>query len=300
MSDFLPVNTLIPPVPLPENDAVSITVPAPAKLNLFLHVVGRRPDGYHLLESVFFMVTLADTLTFTRGAPGTGVMRTGDMAEHPEKDLCVRAVRALEQYTDRTFDLTIDVTKRIPSGAGMGGGSSDAATTLIALNRWYRLGLTRAELIDVAETLGADVPFFIFGETAFVTGIGEKQTPIALPAGNVLLVMPSVATSTAGIFADPGLTRDTSSLKIANLSSEIVAQWPRPFGRNDLEPVVLRRNAETKSALAHLGDGARMTGSGSAVFRLLTVDDTVSTDVPAGMQGWLATIQPQHPLFHWL
>lgn len=300
MSDFLSVNTLLPPVPLPENDAVSITVPAPAKLNLFLHVVGRRPDGYHLLESVFFMVTLADTLTFTRGAPGTGVVRTGDMAEYPEKDLCVRAIRALEQYTGRTFDLTIDVTKRIPSGAGMGGGSSDAATTLIALNRWYRLGLTRAELITVAETLGADVPFFIFGETAFVTGIGEKQTPIALPAGNVLLVMPSVATSTAGIFADPGLTRDTSSLKIANLSSEIAAQWPRPFGRNDLEPVVLRRNAETKSALAHLGAGARMTGSGSAVFRLLTVDDTVSTDVPAGMQGWLATIQPQHPLFHWL
>lgn len=300
MSDFLSVNTLLPPVPLPENDAVSITVPAPAKLNLFLHVVGRRPDGYHLLESVFFMVTLADTLTFTRGAPGTGVVRTGDMAEHPEKDLCVRAVRALEQYTGRTFDLTIDVTKRIPSGAGMGGGSSDAATTLIALNRWYRLGLTRAELIDVAETLGADVPFFIFGETAFITGIGEKQTPIALPTGNVLLVMPSVATSTAGIFADPGLTRNTSSLKIANLSSEIVAQWPRPFGRNDLEPVVLRRNAETKSALAHLGAGARMTGSGSAVFKLLAVDDAVSTDVPAGMQGWLATIQPQHPLFHWL
>ena len=112
--------------------------------------------------------------------------------------------------------------------------------------------------------------------------------------------MPSVATPTAGIFADPGLTRDTSSLKITSLSSEIVAQWPRPFGRNDLEPVVLRRNAETKSALAHLGDGARMTGSGSAVFKLLAVDDAVSTDVPAGMQGWLATIQPQHPLFHWL
>ncbi len=300
MSRFVSVEAPLAPVPPPAADARSVTVPTPAKLNLFLHVVGRRADGYHLLESVFFMTTLSDTITFTRTERGAGVVRTGDMAGDPERDLCVRAARALEKATGRSLDVTINVTKRIPSGAGMGGGSSDAATTLIVLNRLFSLGFDRRELIEMAETLGADVPFFVFGETAFVTGIGEVLTPITIPAGRVLLIMPATATSTAGIFADPALTRNTPSLKMAALSSELAAQWPQPVGRNDLEPVVLRRNAETKAALEQLGQGARMTGSGSAVFKLLADGEAVTADVPAEMQGWVATIQPQHPLFHWL
>lgn len=300
MSRFVSVEAPLAPVPLPAADTRSVTAPAPAKLNLFLHVVGRRADGYHLLESVFFMTTLSDTITFTRTEMGAGVVRTGDMANDPERDLCVRAARALEKAAGRSLDVTINVTKRIPSGAGMGGGSSDAATTLIVLNRLFSLGFDRRELIEMAETLGADVPFFVFGETAFVTGIGEVLTPITIPAGRVLLLMPATATSTAGIFADPALTRNTPSLKMAALSSELAAQWPQPVGRNDLEPVVLRRNAETKAALEQLGQGARMTGSGSAVFKLLADGEAVTADVPAEMQGWVATIQPQHPLFHWL
>ncbi len=300
MTRFASVEAPLAPVPLPAAGARSVTVPAPAKLNLFLHVVGRREDGYHLLESVFFMTTLADTITFTRTESGAGVVRTGDMADDPERDLCVRAVRALEKAAGRAIDVTIHVTKRIPAGAGMGGGSSDAAATLIVVNRLFSLDFSRRELIDIAETLGADVPFFVFGETAFVTGIGEVLTPISIPAGRVLLVMPATATSTAGIFADPALTRNTPSLKMAALSTDIAAAWPQPVGRNDLEPVVLRRNAETKAALEQLGQRARMTGSGSAVFQLLADGEAIPTDVPAGMQGWIATIQPHHPLFHWL
>ena len=300
MSEWIDVTAPLGSIALCKAGTTSVTLPAPAKLNLFLHVVGRRDDGYHLLESVFVLVTLADAITFTRKPAGTGILRTGDMAENPEADLCVRAVRALEKAAGKKLDLEIHVIKRIPCGAGMGGGSSDAATTLIAANRLFHLGFSRETLLAIAETLGADVPFFIFGETAFVTGIGEKLAAIQTPPAHVLLVMPACATSTAGIFGDPTLTRDTPSLKMATLSDELVAAWPGLIGRNDLEPVVLRRNAETKTALASLGDNARMTGSGSAVFKLLAEGDPVTCNVPVGMQGWLATIQPRHPLYHWL
>ena len=290
-------------VPLPAGNVETVTVPAPAKLNLFLHVTGRRADGYHLLESLFCLVTLADTLRFMRLAAASGVVRTGDMAEAGEADLCERAARALEKKTGKNLDVEIHVTKRIPSGAGMGGGSSDAASTLITLNRLFALGLTRDELITIAVTLGADVPFFVFGQTAFARGIGEILTPVTTPAARVALAMPSVPTATAGIFGAPELKRDTPSVSVEALTSDIQAHWPRLFGHNDLEAVVLKRNPDVRRLIAAMGAGARMTGSGSAVFAAEVSKESALKhlkNLAAGDTGWTASVLARHPLYDWL
>jgi 4-diphosphocytidyl-2-C-methyl-D-erythritol kinase len=277
-------------------------LPAPAKLNLFLHVVGRRADGYHLLESIFILIDLADSLDIELLESGE-IRRTGDIVGDPEKDLCVRAAHLLQEHADCRLGARIHLRKRIPSGAGLGGGSSDAATTLIALNRLWNLGLCRKELIGLGAKLGADVPFFIFGESAFAQGIGEDLQAFEIPPSSWAIVMPDTPTGTAGIFADPNLTRDTKSLKIISLSELIQSNWPHLPGHNDLQPVVERRSADVRRALAFLGKEARMTGSGSAVF-VHAPDKTRAAamlkDLYRGATGYAADTVPVHPLHAWV
>ena len=247
-----------------------IGLPAPAKLNLFLHVIGRRADGKHLLESIFILIDLADELDFTLRDDGA-IVRTGDLECEAEKDLCVRAAAALQEAAGKPpAGAEIHVKKRFPAGAGMGGGSSDAATTLIALNRLWGLDLPREELTRIGEALGADIPFFIRGENAFVEGIGEIITPMDVPPAEYAVLWPGRGVSTAKIFSSPSLTRDSESLKIAIFSDLLRNRWPELPGHNDLqktavglEPAIL----QALDALAPFGE-ARMTGSGSAVFAL--------------------------------
>lgn len=266
-------------------------VPAPAKLNLFLHVTGRRPDGYHELQTVFRFVDLCDRFDFDLRSDGV-IRREGEslpgLAE--EDDLVVRAARALQQATGCRLGAQIRYEKRIPSGAGMGGGSSDAATTLIALNRLWNTGLDREALMQIGRQLGADVPVFVFGRSAFAEGIGDMLSEITLPDNAYLILRPPGAVSTAQVFSHPRLTRDTESVIIL-----VFAQWLSDrtrnegqataaagsdadaasetgnvlFGRNDLEPVVLAEHEGARKladALRNQGFQARMTGSGNCFF----------------------------------
>ena len=276
-------------------------LPAPAKLNLFLHVTGRRADGMHLLESLFILVDLADELTIER-LEDDSIVRTGDVVGDVEKDLCVRAAKALREYAQINLGAAIDVKKKIPSGAGMGGGSSDCATTLLALNRLWELNLSKDELMQIASRLGADVPFFIFGQNAFASGIGEKLTPVAVPPSSWFVVMPAAPTPTAAVFCDEFLTRDTKSLKIALFSEQLLTCWPHLLGRNDLEAVARRINPDVDRALQHLsalGCEARMTGSGSAVFAHMPSFESAQAmlaKTPAGMTGYAVRTLSEHPL----
>ncbi len=244
-------------------------VPAPAKLNLFLHVVGRRPDGYHRLQTVFRFIDLFDHLDFERTADGR-IEREGDgLAGLPaEQDLVLRAARSLQQATGARYGARIAYRKRIPAGGGLGGGSSDAATTLIALNRLWNTGLTRAQLLRLALPLGADVPVFVFGRSAFAQGVGEDLDAVALPPRAYWVLRPKAHISTADVFRDPDLTRDSESVKIS-----VFADWQTEhsglFGRNDLESVVCRRHpmiVRILGTMRQAGLDARMTGSGSCLF----------------------------------
>jgi len=249
-------------------------VPAPAKLNLFLHVVGRRPDGYHLLQTVFRFVDLCDTLDFDATADGA-LSREGEgLAGLPaDQDLVLRAAEALRRATGTRQGARIRYRKRIPAGGGLGGGSSDAATTLIALNRLWGTGLTRAELMRLALPLGADVPVFVFGRSAFAQGVGEDLTAVTLPERTYWIVRPSAHVATADVFRDPDLTRNSESVKIA-----VFTDWQtgcctgKFFGRNDLEATVFRQHpdiARLARAMQCTGDAeveVRMTGSGSCLF----------------------------------
>ena len=275
-------------------------LPAPAKLNLCLHVIGRRADGRHLLESVFVLVDLADSVDLILRPDGR-INRSGDLCCEAEKDLCVRAARLLQEESGCTKGVDITVRKRIPAGAGLGGGSSDAATVLIGLNRLWRLGLSRVELARLGVRLGADVPFFIHGRNAFVEGIGERISPIGYA-----LVWPGRGVSTAEIFASPFLTRNSESLKIPFFSDFLRDRWPELPGRNDLQDVAVRLEPailDALKALAPLGSGPRMTGSGSAVFTLLR-DDSESADpsldgLPPGTLFFRANGLAEHPLRGW-
>lgn len=238
-------------------------MPAPAKLNLFLHITGRRDDGYHLLQSAFMLIDWCDTLHF-EARPDSKIARH-DLAERlPEDDLIVRAANALQALTGCSHGVDISVEKRIPAQAGMGGGSSDAASCLLALNRLWKLNLSSAQLASVGLRLGADVPFFLHGSSAWVEGIGENITTLELPAARFVVVKPSMGVDTASIFASPDLKRDTIPATILGFAAH-----PYDFGRNDLQPVAVRHCPQIAQALEWLGsmglDG-RMTGSGSAVF----------------------------------
>lgn len=281
----------------------ALGLPAPAKLNLFLHVTGRRVDGYHTLQTAFQLIDLADWLDFERRDDGQ-IVREGDLRWDASEDLAVRAALALQLATGCRLGASIRVTKNIPAGSGMGGGSSDAATTLIALNRLWGLGLARAELAAIALPLGADVPFFLHGGNAFAEGVGEELHAVATPPAWYAVIWPQVHVSTREIFSDPGLTRNTKPTKIADFSAAVGLLPQTLFGANDLEPVARRRFPEIEQAVAHLqrNGPARMTGSGSAVFAPTASRDEALSAV-AGCtprwQRWAVRGLSEHPLAAW-
>jgi 4-diphosphocytidyl-2-C-methyl-D-erythritol kinase len=271
-----------------------LVVPAPAKVNRFLHVTGRRADGYHTLESLFTLVDLADTIALTVRGDGA-IVRDLDVPGVPaDDDLAVRAARALRKATGCTFGVSIALTKAIPLGAGLGGGSSDAASVLLALNRLWSLSLSRDALVGIGASLGADVPFFVFGETALARGIGERLTAMTAPAAHLVLAFPAAHVATAAIFAAPELTRSTPSAKIDVFSES--------YGRNDLSGAACARHpevAEALAALTRLSPQARMTGSGACVFAPFARERdarAAAEALPPGLAVRVVRTLARHPL----
>jgi 4-diphosphocytidyl-2-C-methyl-D-erythritol kinase len=238
--------------------------PAPAKLNLFLHVTGRRPDGYHELQTLFQLIDLCDTLAIRVTEDGRIERPAGPPGVDPDSDLTVRAAKALQAATDCRAGATLRISKRIPLGGGLGGGSSDAATTLLALNHLWGCGLSLDELAGLGLPLGADVPVFIRGSSAWAEGVGERLEPVELPERWYLVIHPGVAVPTRDVFQSPELTRNSPIITIrALLGPEGVSA-----SRNDCEPVVRARYPEVADALKWLGNfaPARLTGTGSCIF----------------------------------
>ena len=234
--------------------------PAPAKINLFLHITGRRDDGYHLLQTVFQFIDYGDTLYFRLRSDAT-IRRENPLPGVAENaDLVVRAARLLQQHTRCSLGADIRLDKRLPMGGGLGGGSSDAATTLVALNHLWGLGLDEEQLADLGLMLGADVPVFVRGRAAWAEGVGERLTPVELPEAWVVVLVPPVQVDTGKIFSAPELTRDKQIIKIRDLS--------RQPTENVCEPVVVKRHPEVGAALDWLGRHAeaRMSGTGGCVF----------------------------------
>jgi 4-diphosphocytidyl-2-C-methyl-D-erythritol kinase len=271
----------------------STSYPAPAKLNLFLHVVGRRPDGYHLLQTVFRFIDYGDTLKIS--VRDDGIIRRTNEIEGLDagQDLCVRAAMLLQQEAGTPKGADIHLEKRLPMGGGLGGGSSDAATTLIALNRLWDINMPRAELMRMGLRLGADVPVFISGENAFGEGIGEQLTPVTLPPAWYVVLCPPIGVSTPEVFASPELTRDTKPIKILDFSAGA--------GHNDLEPVVCHNYPIVAAYLAWLRQfgEARMTGSGACIFAAFDTEgkarEVFGRRLP-GMAGFVAQGLDRHPL----
>ena len=280
-------------------------LPAPAKLNLFLHITGRRADGYHLLQSVFILVDWADTLHVERRADG--LLRRHDLGPAlPEDDLSLRAARALQQASGTRYGADISVLKTVPWGAGMGGGSSDAATVLLALSRLWNLHWPRDRLLQLATPLGADVPFFVGGNNAFVEGIGEKLTPIPWAPRRYAVVKPEESLGTAGIFSHPHLARDTEPATLAGSVALLNAQHEngKAFGRNDLQPVaqaLCPPIAQVASWLESRFGNSRMTGSGSAVFATVGAESVSWSEgeLPDGWSGRMCHSLAHHPLRDW-
>ena len=270
---------------------------APAKLNLFLHVVGRRADGYHLLQSVFTLIDRCDVIRLRVRGDGV-IARVNEVAGvPPEQDLAVRAARSLKELTGTTLGADIEVDKRIPMGGGLGGGSSDAATVLMALDRLWATRLGEEALRGLGATLGADVPFFIFGRTAWVEGIGERLAPMEVPVRWYVVLVPPVTVATPSVFASPELTRNTEPLKMEDFS----AQPEGGVFHNDLESVVTARYPEVRRHLEWLRARAtaRMTGSGGCVFAAFASREAaqrVLDELPASMQGFVARGLGHHPL----
>lgn len=283
-------------------------LPAPAKVNLFVHVVGRRVDGYHLLQSVFMLIDWADTLHLERRDDGT--LHRHDLGPAlPPDDLCLRAARALQQASGTAQGADIHIDKRVPWGAGLGGGSSDAATTLLGLNRLWGLHWPRDRLAALALQLGADVPFFIGGTHAFVEGIGERLTPLELPRLWLAVVKPAAGLGTAEIFGSPDLVRDTPPAILSDfLADTQLSNSAAPgYGRNDLQPVAVGRLPQVGEVAEWLRaryGNSRMSGSGSAVFaRAGTGDQPLATftaaDLPPGWVGRMCRSLASHPLRAW-
>lgn len=261
-----------------------ITLPAPAKLNLFLHVTGRRDDGYHLLESVFVPISLADNVSLRVRDDGEVHLVNAPHGLDAGTDLACRAARALQAHTGCRLGVDIELVKRIPQGAGLGGGSSDAATALLGLNRLWRLGLARETLLQIGATLGADVPFFVFGRPALARGIGEQLAAVTLPPLHAVVASPGVGVATAAVFTHHELHRDTAPLR-----HPVFAPG---FGRNDLQAVAQAlqpRIAALASAMDAAGLNPRMTGSGSCVFALThSRIEAVRSAANLAAQGWQA------------
>jgi 4-diphosphocytidyl-2-C-methyl-D-erythritol kinase len=278
----------------PRAPAAKLVVAAPAKVNLFLHVTGRRADGYHTLESLFALIDLADVITLERREDGV-LRRTRELAGVPEaQDLGLRAARALQAASGTSFGVDLAVQKNIPQGGGLGGGSSDAASVLLALNRLWDLAWPRRALQTLAGTLGADVPFFVGGENALARGIGEQLTPVSLPSRWIALAIPDVVVPTATIFAAPELTRSSPSAKMDVFSEG--------YGRNDLAPAAASRFpavAATIAALSRASSDARMTGSGACVFAAFSTEEEARGALkflPTQTIGRVARTLARHPL----
>lgn len=277
----------------PEQWTWSSVYPAPAKLNLFLHVVGRRGDGYHLLQTLFRFVGYGDLLTFAPRDDGAVTLARPLPGVPPESDLTVRAARLLQAETGCRQGVEIRVEKRLPMGGGLGGGSSDAATVLLALNHLWRLGLPRRRLQEIGLALGADVPVFVFGRNAFAEGVGEELLPVDVPPAWYVVLEPPVEVPTVEIFRAPELRRDTPPIE--------AGVWTPGFGGNDLQAVAIARFPEVARHLQWLSRfaEARMTGSGACVFSSFEREDAaraVLAELPADMRGWVAPGLPEHPL----
>jgi 4-diphosphocytidyl-2-C-methyl-D-erythritol kinase len=282
-----------------------LTFLAPAKINLFLHITGQRADGYHLLQTVFRLLDLYDTIKLKPTKDGV-VKRVNDVIGVPsEQDLCIRAAQLLQQHTKCPLGVEILVEKHIPMGGGLGGGSSDAATVLLALNSLWQLNLSRKELMSLGLKLGADVPFFIFGKNAWAEGVGEQLTEINLHNSYYVVLNPNIHVSTAQIFANKQLTKNTNpktmsdfsgtaKLTACNLNAEFI---------NDLEKIVCSEYPAVLDCLnwlSQFGD-ARMSGSGASVF-LEVADEKTAVDIcnqkPESVQGFVAKGLNQHPLIN--
>jgi 4-diphosphocytidyl-2-C-methyl-D-erythritol kinase len=277
--------------------------PAPAKLNLFLHIVGRRADGYHLLQSVFQLIDRGDTLHFDLRDDGR-IVRTNDVPGVPEEsDLIVRALRRLADAYEKRHGrmvpgIDVAVDKILPMGGGLGGGSSDAATALMAANHLWQAGFSDDELMEIGLPLGADIPFFIYGRTAFVEGVGEAMQPVEGPDCWYVVIEPGVSVPTPAIFTAEDLTRDTEPVRIADFP---VAHELSGFGKNDLQAVASRLFPSVAQAIEWLGQygAARMTGSGACVFCAVAGEaqaDQVLGQVPGSWKAWKARSLRQHPL----
>jgi 4-diphosphocytidyl-2-C-methyl-D-erythritol kinase len=268
--------------------------PAPAKLNLFLHVVGRRPDGYHLLQTLFRFLDYGDTLAIEPRRDGVIALANPLPGVPVERDLCHRAATLLRDHAGCRLGADIALSKRLPMGGGLGGGSSDAATVLLALNRLWGLDLPRAELQSLGLRLGADVPVFVFGRAAFAEGVGERLRPVTLPPASYVVLTPPVQVATVAIFSHPGLTRNTPEMKIPPLSEGC--------GHNDLEPVAVAAYPVIGEYLRWLGQygDARMTGSGACVFAAFAdraQAERVFAQRPKEMQGFVADGLDVHPMY---
>ena len=254
--------------------------PAPAKLNLFLHVTGRRDDGYHLLQTVFQFLDYGDGLEF-EVRPDGKILRSEGPVDVPEaEDLSLKAARLLQEHSGTRLGAGIKLRKNLPLGGGLGGGSSDAATTLVALNRLWGTGLATSALMALGLQLGADVPVFVGGEAAWGEGIGEKLTPVALPEPWYLVVVPACRVATREIFQAPELTRNSAPITIARVRA---GEY-----RNDLEPVVRKRHPEVAQALDWLGEraSARLTGSGACVYAAFEEESAAWRLLEALPRGW--------------
>jgi 4-diphosphocytidyl-2-C-methyl-D-erythritol kinase len=283
---------------------------APAKINLFLHITGQRADGYHTLQTVFQLLDFYDTLHIKPTQNGE-IKRINEIDGVPaSQDICALAASALQQKTGCKLGVEYMVEKRIPMGGGLGGGSSDAATMLLALNHLWRLGLSRSELMQIGLSLGADVPIFIFGQNAWAEGVGEILSPIDLPEQYYLVLTPAIHVSTAQIFANSTLTRDTKPLKIADFSREANLDSKSGAFKNVLEAVVCKEFSEVANTLKWLSQfgQARMSGSGASVF--VAIDskkyasqqkaNEILAQKPANVEGFVAKSLVKHPHFNLL
>lgn len=276
---------------------------APAKINLFLHIVGKRADGYHLLQTVFRLLDFYDTIHLKPTSDGI-IKRSNEVAGVPEaQDLCIRAAKLLQEHTQSKAGVEIMVEKRIPMGGGLGGGSSDAATVLLALNKLWDLNLSREELMRLGLRLGADVPFFIFGTNAWAEGVGEKLQAIGLKPAYYVVLNPKVHVSTAQIFANKQLTKDAIPKTIAGFSGMANSATGNVGSEyvNHLEKIVCQDYPSVQNCLTWLkqfGD-ARMTGSGASIF-LEVADQQIAADIfskkPNEFDGFIAKGLDQHPI----
>jgi 4-diphosphocytidyl-2-C-methyl-D-erythritol kinase len=275
--------------------------PAPAKLNLFLHIVGRLPDGYHLLQSVFTAIDLCDRIRIQVREDGR-IEGAGEIpGVPPDEDLALRAARLLKEATGTPLGATIEVEKHIPMGGGLGGGSSDAATVLLVLNRLWNAGFDEEALGEIGLSLGADVPFFVQGRPAWAEGIGDRLTPIDIPPSWYLVLVPPVTVSTPSVYGAAELTRNTEPLKMEDFSAHPPAFLEGCRFHNDMEAVVVARYPEVREHLAWLARHAkaRMTGSGGCVFAAFASREAaqqVLDQLPATMRGFVARGLQYHPL----